>query len=140
MYFKDVVKEKDNLAFSTSISATTFVTINLFTVFAVLDYYNIVTFLMNKYIGLLITFILWITNYLFFVRKKEFLKYNFKKDKKGGWMIILYIILTFLSFIYIANLNRNKIAQEKKLLPKVEKAHKRPSLEGKIRKWFKENF
>lgn len=56
--------------------------------------------------------------------------------------VVGYIVLTALTFILVANLNRARLAKERLANPveTEEVQQKRPSLEGKIRKWFKDNL
>ena len=58
---------------------------------------------------LLIAFI----NYWFFIKNRKFLNYNFNSDKKGGYVIIGFIVFLALSFVFIANKNRDKIFKER---------------------------
>lgn len=64
------------------------------------------------------------------------MNYNFKKDFKGGLMIAIYMLLTATSLIWVINLNRDKIFEQRGKEPLKEHTPRRPSLEGKIREWF----
>lgn len=50
------------------------------------------------------------------------------------------MLFTAASFIVVANYNRDKIFEQKRKGPATEQVEQRPSLEGKIRKWWKDNF
>lgn len=76
-------------------------------------------------------------NYILFIKGKRFLNYNFKKDFKGGISIVVYILLTTITAISVANLNRSKIFEQRRKEPLKKHTPRRPSLEGKIREWFK---
>lgn len=52
-------------------------------------------------------------NYWFFIRKRKFVNYNFKTDKKGGYTIIGFMVFLALMFVLIANKNREKIFKER---------------------------
>ncbi|WP_123947359.1 hypothetical protein [Chryseobacterium pennae] len=79
-------------------------------------------------------------NYYFFVKDKRFLKYGFQKDRKGGIYIIIIFIFLGISLLILSNVNREKIFKERRENPSIEQIERRPSLEGKIRKWFEETF
>lgn len=119
--------------------------INIFTLYALFAHLHLVSditeFIPNKFYVLIPMSILWSIVYFGIIRPKGFLNYNFEKTKKGGFAVVGYIVLTILSFILVANLNRARLAEKGLANPvKTEEVQKKPSLEGKIRKWFKENF
>jgi predicted PurR-regulated permease PerM len=85
--------------------------------------------------------ILGLLNYYLFIRDKKFLERGFKKDKKGGVLIVVLIISIIFTFISVANMNRAKI------IKKIEESgvnnkqlNKKNSLERRIRDWFDETF
>lgn len=85
--------------------------------------------------------LLWSIIYFGIARPKRFLNYDFEKDKKGGWRVIIYILLTATFIIFEANFNRTKLTEEHlENTDQTEQVQKKPSLEGKVRKWFKDNF
>jgi hypothetical protein len=67
----------------------------------------------NKFIIILYMVVVGFLNYWFFIKGKKFLNYNFKTDKKGGYAIIGFITILALSFVFIANKNREKIFKER---------------------------
>ena len=124
----------------TSLS-TLFLSFNVFTIYSFLIYRGLFKDIIpGKYYVLIPMGIIWVLNYFIFVREKPFLEYNFKKDVKGGILIILYILLTAVSSITVANYSREKIFKQQKEHPVTEQVKQRPSLEGKIRKWWRDNF
>ena len=140
LYYKDTLKEKDSLLLSTSFSATALIGINLLSVIFLLDYFDIVKVFNSEYSSLILMAIVWFVNYYFFIKDGKFLQYNFKKDIKGGLIIILYVFVTFFSMFYIIKLNRSKLNKIRKKQPKIEQTLRKPSLEEDVRKWFEENF
>jgi len=108
MFYKDTLKEKGDYTFSTSIASTVLISINLMTIYFILDYNDLIIKIPNKFYLLFFVLLVWIINYYMIVKKETFLNYNFRKDKKGGILIIGYLIVTAVSFICIANLNREK--------------------------------
>lgn len=131
--------------FYVSLAVTVLVGYNLYTIYFLLNYLHlfkdITEYIPNKFYILIPTFILWSIIYFGIARPKRFLKYNFPQTKKGGFAVVGYMIFTALTFILVANLNRARLAEERLVNPvKIEEVQKKPSLEGKIRKWFKDNF
>ncbi|GAB3430188.1 hypothetical protein [Niabella aquatica] len=119
--------------------------INIFTLYALLAHLHLVRdmteILPNKFYVLIPMSVLWGIIYFGIVRPRRFLNYDFEKTRKGGFAIVSYIVLTALTFVLVANLNRARLAEERLANPvKTEEVQKKPSLEGKIRKWFKDNF
>jgi len=140
LYYKDTLKEKDSLLLSTSFSATTLIGINLMSAIFMLEYFDIIKVFNSKYSVLVFMFIVWFVNYYFFIKDGKFLQYNFKKDRKGGLLIVLYLVFTVISTVYVVNINRENRRRIRSKLPKIEHKQRKPSLEEDIRKWFKENF
>lgn len=118
---------------------------NIFTVYGLMSCLNIVgdikKNLPNKFYVLIPTFVLWGVIYYGIARPKRFLNYNFQKSVKGGFLVVAYMVLTAVAFVIVANINRERLEKERLANPvKTEDVRKkRPSLEGKIRKWFKDN-
>lgn len=133
--YKDKNKESDAQAlFSTTAVSTTIISINLFSLYGVLDYFDIVCTLENKYYTILIMLIIGCINHYFFVKEREFLNYSFKKDKKGGFLIFAYFIFSALFAFTEAQFNRERIFNERP--GEISNEPRKESLEGKIRKWF----
>lgn len=133
MFYKK--REKSHHLFSTSLLSSLLIGFNLISIYFYLDYIDLVISIPNKYYVLLFFILVWSINYYGFIKKERFLKYNFKKDLIGGGLIVLYILLSVLMFVSIANLNREKIENTKKESPNIPK---KESLEKKISKWFEE--
>ena len=66
-------------------------------------------FLAVKLQAVLILVVLYFLNYFVLLKNNKFKRYDFKKSKEGGIMIIIYILVMVVTFIYLANLNRDKI-------------------------------
>ena len=140
-FYTDRMKENDiPLIYVASIS-TLLIFFNVFTVYSWLiysDYFNDI--IPSKYYILIPIAIIWLLNYFVFVRREFFLECNFTKDIKGGLLIILYMVITAASFIIVANYNREKLLKHQQEHPVTEQVKQRPSLEGKIKKWWKDTF
>jgi len=67
----------------------------------------------NEFSVFIYVIIFGLLNYYFFIKDKKFLNYGFEADKKGGYFIVVFIILMAVSFVFIANKNREKISQER---------------------------
>lgn len=113
--------KKQNNAATISIlltnTSTLIVWFGIYTMLSYIDYYcfNILNILIpNEFFVLIYVIILGLLNYYFFIKGKKFLNYGFKADKKGGYFIVGFIILMALSFVFVANKNRQKISQERK--------------------------
>ena len=109
MFYKDSKFEKGDYTISTSIVSTVLISINLITIYFLLEYNEILILKLNK--GIIISFIVlvWVLNYFLIVKKEKFLEFNFTKDKKGGYLIVAFILLTAFASITVANYNRGKI-------------------------------
>lgn len=97
-------------------TSTLIVWFGLYTMLSYIDYYcfNISNILIpNKFFVLIYVIILALLNYYFFIKDKKFLNYGFEADKKGGYFIVGFIILMAVSFVFIANKNREKISKER---------------------------
>jgi amino acid transporter len=133
--YKDKNKESDSQAlFSATAVSTTIISINLFSLYGIADYFDVVTALENKYYAMFIMVIIGCINHYFFVREKKFLNYDFRKDRKGGYLIVLYIILSALFAFTEGQYNREKIFHER--AGKISTEPRKESLEGKLRKLF----
>ena len=100
----------------TTSTSTFFCCFFLIVIVFYIDFYilNIVDLLFsNQNIILLSMVLVGFMNYYFFVKPKTFLNYNFKQGKKGGYAIIVFIVLLAISFVFIVNKNKEKIFQER---------------------------
>ncbi|SFA84335.1 hypothetical protein SAMN05660845_0587 [Flavobacterium swingsii] len=60
----------------------------------------------------LIFLIVGFINYFFFVRKNKFLNYNFTEDKKGGVLIIIFLLFLFSILMLMVVKGRDKVLEE----------------------------
>ena len=113
-FYTDRMKEKEIPLFYTSCVSTILIYFNLMTIYVLLVYWDLVAeIITGKYYSLIPMAIIWLFNYFLFVRSEIFLKYNFRKDVKGGILIGFYIFITAASSIAVANYNREKILRDK---------------------------
>lgn len=118
-FFRDVVKEGHKMSlFSTSIMS---IIILYFTLYGIVGfvYFFKVTASFNlgiNYKFWIVSFavVLWGINYYSFIKPRNFLRQDFKKDRKGGLIIIFVVLLIGILFVSGANKNREKIFQEKR--------------------------
>ena len=129
------MKESDRMALSSTIAvSTTIISVNLITVYIAANYFGLISIVTNKSLIIIFMVIIGFINFYFFIRRREYLNFNFKKDRKGGILIVAFIILTFALTFSVVQINRTRIFKERK--DDVFKASRKESLEGKIRKWF----
>jgi hypothetical protein len=140
-FYTDRLKQNDSpFIYVTSVS-TIFIYINLFSLYGLLVYNNVFNDIIpGKYYVVIPLGIIWALNYFFFVKREYFLECNFKKDVKGGMLVVLYIFITISLFITIANYNRAKLFKQRREHPVNEQTKQTPSLEGKIRRLWNHNF
>ena len=96
-------------------TSTLIVWFGIYTMLSYVDYYcfNISNVLVpNEFFVFFYLVILGSLNYYFFIKDKKFLNYGFKADKKGGYLILGFIIFLVVSFVFVANKNREKISKE----------------------------
>jgi len=112
--------KKHNNAVTISIlltnTSTLIVWFGIYTILSYIDYYcfDISKILIpNEFSVFIYVIIFGLLNYYFFRKDKKFLNYGFEADKKGGYFIVVFIILMAVSFVFIANKNREKISQER---------------------------
>ncbi|PAM92259.1 hypothetical protein B4N84_25990 [Flavobacterium sp. IR1] len=115
--FRDFSKEGHKKAiFSTSIASTLFLYLNIFVVFGLIDFFKISPSvnLGDNYIFwiLFFMFILWVINYYLLIKPRDFLRKGFKKDKKGGVLILFFVFMLGVLFVIGANKNREKISKQ----------------------------
>ena len=112
--------EKSNFTITTSIVSSLVLIINLMSLVFILNYFDLVSNFPSKIVLILFMIFVWFMNYKLFVKKEKFLDFNFKKDKKGGYVVVSVFVITALLSIYIGNQNRVKIFNEKKSIIKIE--------------------
>ena len=119
-YYNRVRKEDAVLSLYFTVTASTLlIYLFLYTAFAYVDFYSL------KFLNKIVTGktsvvclmgIIGFLNYWFLIKPKKFLNHNFKTDKKGGYVIVGFIVLLALMFVLIANKNREKIFKEREKL------------------------
>ncbi len=133
--YKDKNKESDNQAlYSSTAVSTTILCFNLITIYLLVNYFGLIPIVTNKLIMVLFMVTVGCINHYFFVRERKFLNCDFQKDRKGGFLIVAYIIFTLILVLIVGQYNREKIFQER--AGKISTEPRKESLEGKIRKWF----
>jgi amino acid transporter len=116
-YYLEKGKEEIWVSISrTLLVSTLLIYFFLYTSCAYVDFYS-VKFLDKIVTGktsvIILMAIIGLLNYWFFIKPKKFLNYGFKADKKGGYAIIGLIVLMAVSFVFIANKNRDRIFKER---------------------------
>ncbi len=116
--FRDFAKEGHKMSLiSTSLASTFFLYFTLYGIMEFIYFFKVSTSLNlgtnYKFWIVLFMLILWSFNYYLFIKPRNFLRKDFKKDKKGGFIIVFIILLIGVFFILGANKNREKIVQEK---------------------------
>jgi hypothetical protein len=100
----------------TTATSTFIVYFSILTIISFIDFYFFDVFdliVPNKILVIIYMSIIGILNYRYFIKDKNFLEKNLKIDKKGGYLIILFILFNGVSLIYFANKNREKIFKER---------------------------
>lgn len=115
--FRDFSKEGHKMSLiSTSLASTFFLYFTLYTIMELMYFFKVsssVNLGVNYKIWILsFMFILWFLNYYLFIKPREFLRQDFKKDKKGGVLLVLFLVLLGFLFILGGNKNREKILKE----------------------------
>jgi hypothetical protein len=103
--------EKTNLTITTSIISSLVLALNIMSLIFILNYFDLIPNFPNIAVVALFMFIIWFINYNTFVKNEKFLNFEFKKDKKGGYIVVIVFVITAFLSIYIGNLNRNKISK-----------------------------
>lgn len=137
-YYKDKEKETEfQSLFGVVAVSSTLLAFNVMSVYFFLEYFNFIPPILFKSVGFDIIFMILLSllNYLFIIRKKTFLSFGFSKDKKGGWLSIIYMILSFALIITIGSFNHQK--RFSNMPPSDSNQPKQESLEGKVRDWIK---
>ena len=116
-YYNRVRNEDTGLSLYFTVTASTLIIcFTLYTTFVYIDYYFLTSLkfiITGKASVVFLMGIIGFVNYWFFIRERKFVNYNFKTDKKGGFVIIGFIAILALSFVFIANKNREKIFEER---------------------------
>ncbi len=129
------MKESDSQALlSATAVSTTILSFNLITIYFVANYFGLIPIVTNKLHMVLFMIIVGCINHYLFVKGRKFLNFSFQKDRKGGILIVAYIIFTFAFVLIVGQYNREKIIKER--ADKISNEPRKESLEGKIRKWF----
>lgn len=144
-FYTDRGIERDIPFFYMSVAVTILIGINIYSVYVYLVYIDlakdVTEYFPNKFYPLIPMAVLWSIIYFGIVKPKRFLNYNFEKTKKGGFAVVGYMVVTAMTFILVANMNRARLAEERlSNHVKTEEVQKKPSLERKVREWFRENF
>jgi len=105
--------EKGNFTFSTSVVSTVLITINLMTLYLLLNYLDFLPDIPNKLFVVFFLMLIWIVNYFGIVRKEAFLRQNFRTDKTGGYLVVGVIIFTATFAIVVGAMNREKVLTQK---------------------------
>ncbi len=116
-YYHRVRKEDAGLSLYFTVTASTLIIYFVFyNILTYIDFYffKIVNQLLpNKFSIVVFIVVIGLLNYWLFIKDRNFLNYNFKSDKKGGYAIIGFIIFLALSFVFVANKNREKNFKER---------------------------
>ena len=133
--YKDKNKESDAQAlFSATAVSTVIVSFIFLFLYGVANYFGFIPIVTNKLTLVFFTIAVGCINYYLFVRGRKFMDFCFQKDKRGGFLIVSFIIILSILFITLANINRDRIFNER--AGEISNKPRKESLEGKIRKWF----
>ena len=119
--YKNEYKTINYLLTSTSTLIVYFTIVTVISIidFYVINFYN--TLIPNSISVVTYMIVIGIISYFFIIKKKKFLKYNFKNDRRGGYLICVYLIFIAILLLFFANKNRERIIKEKEI-KKIEKA------------------
>ena len=117
--FRDFAKEGHKMSLiSTSLASSFFLYFTIYGIMGLIYFFKVSTSVNlganYKFWILSFMFILWFSNHYLFIKPRNFLRKDFKKDKKGGLVIIFVVFLIGLLFVIGANKNREKIVKERK--------------------------
>jgi len=135
-FYRDTLKDKSNILFSVTVVSSLILYLIILMIYTLFDYFYSFRIFGNTII-ILFMVSLGMINYFIFIRQKRFLKFNFKKDIRGGVIIVLFIIIISTLFIIVANYNRAKISKQKSQLQLNDQIEIKPSSEDTVRRWFK---
>lgn len=92
-------------------------------IISILDYYVMKIYnliFLNDTSVILFMLLIAYLNYHFFIKHKNFLNFKFQKDKKGGYLITICLLVIVFIVIYFGNKNREKIITEKERMEQSE--------------------
>lgn len=102
---------------STSIASTLFLYFTLYGIMGLIYFFKVSTFLNlganYKFWILSFMLVLWFLNFYLFIKPRNFLRKDFKKDKKGGFLIVFIVLLIGTLNVIGGNKNREKIVEER---------------------------
>lgn len=118
-FFRDVVKEGHKMSLiSTSLASVLFLYFIVYTIIGLVYFFKVSTYfslgLNYKFWIVLIGLVLWLLNYYLYIKPRNFLRQDFKKDKIGGILVLFFIVLLGYLMMVGVNKNREKIIEEKK--------------------------
>jgi hypothetical protein len=116
-FFRDSIKEGHKMSLiSTSLLSTLFVYFLIVSIIGAFYYFSVEIIpslgIYYKVVLIPAMFALWSINYYYFVKPRDFLRKDFKKDKKGGLLIFFVFLLIGILFFMGTNKNREKIFKE----------------------------
>ena len=106
MFFITHYDIEDQPLLKVATTSSLLISINLISLYGLMKLKSIIPKFSNYTVAVFILLVIFFINYYFFIRKKAFLKYNFRNDFLGGMVILIYILLSILLFVYTATLNR----------------------------------
>jgi hypothetical protein len=134
-FYKDKQNETEGQAlFSATAVSTVILSFLIFSFYGIANYLGLKPFFTEKSTTIIFVIFVGFVNYFFFIRGKKFLNFNFEKDVRGGFLIVLFLFFVATFFLIVANLNRTRIFKEGKGV--ISNEPRRESLEGTIRKWL----
>ena len=140
-FFTDTVKEKNIPLLYVAAISSTLIYFNLFTASSFLEYKGLTPKIITHEIHVVASMvIIFILNFYLIIKRKKFLEFNFRKDAQGGALVFLYLFLTLSSTIIMADYHRNEEQAKQKQVSSKQKGVVKPSLEGDIKRWWRNNF
>ncbi|ESU20478.1 hypothetical protein FEDK69T_30010 [Flavobacterium enshiense DK69] len=109
--------EKDIVIF-TSLISSIYILFLMLTIYFTIDvfYLHVTNYIdINKLSFVFILLGISYLNYYFIIRNKKYLDHNFNEDKMGGYLIIASLGIIFTIFIIIANKNRERLNNDRKI-------------------------
>src|SRR5688572_19139552 len=88
-FYTDVIKEKEIPLIYVAAVSSTLVYLNFYSLYIFLENKGVINKIINSVMHVVIfMFLIFILNFYFFVKRKKFLEYGFKKDFSGGILVI----------------------------------------------------